>query len=657
MKGLLFRRTILMLIMLLISFVAECTIIGIIYRKFYVDFFMLEFMTYFLFLFPILLFRSEKTVVIYSTIYFIILMLLMMANLILDYSSNDIFSIRYLIFFNTMTQVFSFNFINWGYLFILLGFIAFYVIFMVFVYRKIPYSRVNIAKVQAIGAIVTTIVLTLFFIIRDYSVYYYKEKNNLVPLSTLSPYQEASFMSANLKNTALENLGMFNFYLFEIDSLNVYNNVTIDDADDDVDTVFTRSLKDMNVVEIMIETGVTQGISETLTPNLYALTYGNGLNMDRCYSKNKTNISEFIGISGSTTSTLSGNGYDNPYTLPKKLKDAGYYTTYFHDNVSSFYSREEIIKKAGFENAVFCEDEWEGDFISGTYPFDYDFIKENIDLFIPNKDKFYTYWTTLSTHGPYNQSEENLEYFKTTLYGNTNKTYYELMLEAERNGTWGNPLYGYTGVDSEYVIDQMRDYECKLMNFDLALGLIIDKLKETNKFDNTLIVLYGDHDLYYESNGCDSLKNYIYGVGEKVENGISTHNKYYSLQYNTIMSFYNPKLIELYKENVNEELKYDYFTSPYCIVPTVLDLLGIEYHNRHYIGKSIFDCDDDFDNLFYTHELKFIFNDKASTYDINNLDYSDCDDEYKKKFIEKARMLIIRIAKFNEMYGQNQFGD
>ncbi|MBO7555000.1 MAG: hypothetical protein J6T41_03415, partial [Neisseriaceae bacterium] len=66
----------------------------------------------------------------------------------------------------------------------------------------------------------------------------------------------------------------------------------------------------------------------------------------RSYTKNKTNISEFIGINGSTEQTLSSSGYDNPYSLAKILRYNGYITTYLHDNYASFYNREEIIKNS-----------------------------------------------------------------------------------------------------------------------------------------------------------------------------------------------------------------------------------------------------------------------------------------------------------------------
>ena len=58
---------------------------------------------------------------------------------------------------------------------------------------------------------------------------------------------------------------------------------------------YTGLLKDYNVVTIMIETGTTYMVNETLTPNLYNMMQ-EGLNFENNYFKNKTNVSEYISL-------------------------------------------------------------------------------------------------------------------------------------------------------------------------------------------------------------------------------------------------------------------------------------------------------------------------------------------------------------------------
>ena len=57
----------------------------------------------------------------------------------------------------------------------------------------------------------------------------------------------------------------------------------------------------------MIETGVDLNINEELTPNLYKLKT-EGIDFINNHSKNKTNISEIIGIVGSVAKAGKKNG-------------------------------------------------------------------------------------------------------------------------------------------------------------------------------------------------------------------------------------------------------------------------------------------------------------------------------------------------------------
>ena len=52
----------------------------------------------------------------------------------------------------------------------------------------------------------------------------------------------------------------------------------------------------------------------------------------------------------------------------------------------------------------------------------------------------------------------------------------------------------------------------------------------------------------------------------------------------------------------------NFFTSPLDIVPTTLDLLGIDYNNNFYMGDSLFSIDENDVRLFYSLELGAFFN-------------------------------------------------
>ena len=650
MKGILIKRYALFFLLIAVFFSAECIVNARVFGSFYVDYFLLEFVLYFVFLSPILIFRSEKVTVTYASILFGLSVLIMGANLVLDYSSNDVFSITYVVFIETVTNVFSFNFINFWDILLILGYITVYVLFMVFVYKRINYKKEYIASAQAIGAVVGLFLISLSFCIRGIEYNRIETLNTIEVLDGMNGRQIVTYTSENFKRSALKKYGVLNLYFGEIDALVNTNleaaETIINDDEKAAKNNYSGSIQGYNVLEIMIETGVPFTICENLTPNLYKITT-EGINMPRAYSKNKTNVSEYIGIVGSTPSPISSDGYDTSnYSLAGMLNDLGYTTSYFHNNYASFYGRQNVVEKAGFENTTFFTgDKWGATgYFDGNYPLDTDFVTENIESMIPNDgNPFYTYWTTLSTHGPYNTGKYNMEYFKGTNYLDSGLSYYNYMLTCEKNGSWVNPLADYTGEDASSVIAQVRNFECEMMNYDLALGLLLDRLEATNQLDNTLIIMYGDHDIYYESNGCAPLKNYIY----------NTEDPYYAEQYNTILAMYNPTLNNLYYNNTNKHT-FDYFVSPYVIVPTVLDVLGIDYEKAHYIGTSIFNTSSDFDNVFYSHELEILFIDTICTFDLETIAYQkeDYDEEYIKEFLSVAAEMITKVKAFNVIYSE-----
>lgn len=97
----------------------------------------------------------------------------------------------------------------------------------------------------------------------------------------------------------------------------------------------------------MVESFEKFAVNEYLTPNLYRLVE-EGLFFPNNYSENRTNYSESIGIIGHYPSLgFSPDNYIYDFSetsLPKILGDNySYRTSYFHDNVGSFYGRNNLL--------------------------------------------------------------------------------------------------------------------------------------------------------------------------------------------------------------------------------------------------------------------------------------------------------------------------
>ncbi|HHW30428.1 MAG TPA: LTA synthase family protein [Clostridiaceae bacterium] len=151
------------------------------------------------------------------------------------------------------------------------------------------------------------------------------------------------------------------------------------------------------------------------------------------------------------------------FSLPKALKAKGYNTYAFHANNSSFWNRSAMYQAVGFDyfisNRDYVLDEYIGWGLGDT-----SFFRQSLD-FIDKTKPFYSFLITLSSHHPF-----NFEYFQT----------YEFDV-----GKYEGTLLG--------------DY-LKAINYaDSALGRFIEMLKEQGLYDNTLLVIYGDHQAIIKS--------------------------------------------------------------------------------------------------------------------------------------------------------------
>jgi phosphoglycerol transferase MdoB-like AlkP superfamily enzyme len=178
---------------------------------------------------------------------------------------------------------------------------------------------------------------------------------------------------------------------------------------------------------------------------------------------------------------------------------------------------------------VYCWDYddfgYDGGFDWGEWIKEEDFVYSALDYMIPknaNKkeyggdaQKFFTFYTTVSTHGPYDNNSkcaDQVEYNDFVKYGATA----QLQANERKHTQWyTNVLNAYKN-ESETFINRLVNYQAAVVGFDRALGVLINRLKEYNIYDDTTIILYSDHNAYYQrlrsdlrsvfaSIGCESL--------------------------------------------------------------------------------------------------------------------------------------------------------
>lgn len=603
--------------------------------------------------FSLFIFIFKKT--IFDKIYFITLMTLIVAlaiaNVTFIRAFGDIFSLYNLTMVKQGAAIadptfFDFVFIS---IVVILYIIFIILLFMIdqFVNKKITSDKIEFNR----GRKIVTTLGAFALIIGSYS----------MALGSIR-YVESDYgeslkdqIVTMAKNANFKKYGTLSYYVQEIDYL-IDGAPLIDDIDMinyfdrkvDTDNEFTGLLKNMNVVTIMIETGDRIMVNETLTPNLYKFI-NEGINCENNYSKNKTNVSEFIGITGSAP-TAGVNSYQYEYELPYSVPNmmpSNYRTIYVHDvggegvNDRDIYSRKNLIPELDFEEYYFHEDllpdepiwSWGGDYVLDSISLD----KTCDKVFNDNlNEPFYLFYTSLSMHGPYVncRNEAKLR----SMYG-------EQLLYAKNNGLWVNPL---EGTINENCLDV---YMMEAMDFDVALGNLIQRFKDEGVYDNTLFYLYGDHDLYYNGEDDIPLSLTINGYDEMI----------HSDMYDTVMVLSNPKLNKKYEEvygSKNGQLTVSQFTSPYNVAPTILDLLGVKYNANFYMGNSIFSPQFyQTTQVFYSIELSSFFNLDFWTFEGKMVDRVFNENANAEEFLKQTNYLMNKQAHMDVILTNNYFVD
>lgn len=371
-------------------------------------------------------------------------------------------------------------------------------------------------------------------------------------------------------------------------------------------TKYFARAKDYNVVTILSESlewfafmrddeaypnGFHLGESELreLYPNLYRL-YDSSFVMTNFHSREKTDISENISIMGSYP-LYSYVNYDYPnnnvaYSLPSILNTLyGVKSMSFHNNVGTFYNRDKYLTGAlGFDEFVSAEEMAESgmtDYTAeGGRNLDSEMMETCKARMFPSDRRFNTYITTLTMHGQYSY-RENLE------------KYYE-RLDA----------HGITPIveDTEQLPDPrdvFRYYAAAAMEFDAAIGVMLDYLDEQGLADKTMIVLFGDHNSYYQN-----LSSFV-----KEIDGTFIDEK------NVTELFRVPLMIRVGKGE-KQATEVDKFTCTADILPTILDLLGIHYFDSLYYGTSVFASGE---SLLYSRAYDIFMTDKIYFSTLNNI--------------------------------------
>ncbi|KOR76474.1 LTA synthase family protein [Paenibacillus solani] len=225
-------------------------------------------------------------------------------------------------------------------------------------------------------------------------------------------------------------------------------------------------------------------------------------------------------------------------SLPRLLQGAGYDTATFHTNVVEFWNRGELYKALGFnryyDKAFFGEDDrlFFGASDDTLYSKTAAELKKMNDAGKP----FYTQVISMSAHHPFTIPQEK----------------YRMTLPDRYEGT--------------FVGDYIRSQNYA----DDALGKFIEQLKQDGVWDNSLVVLYGDH-----------LGLPIYSLDSKDK---ELMHEIYGRDYTSADMINIPLIIhgEGVQPEVNEQVG-----GQVDLLPTVGNLLGVSMDKQLHFGQDL----------------------------------------------------------------------
>ena len=314
---------------------------------------------------------------------------------------------------------------------------------------------------------------------------------------------------------------------------------------------------------------------EELTPNLNKLA-SESIYFDNFYSQVSVGTSsdaEFTSLTSlmpTNTGTAFVSYFDRTYvSMPSLLSDKGYYTFVMHANKANFWNRDLMYASLGYQR-FYSKDDYDIDEVVGLGLSDTSFFRQSVEKLKEINEMGKPYYGTLimlSNHTPFIDSAA--------------MTDYEVDMKEEvtlEDGT-------VTTVSHPYMEGTKLGQYLKSVHYaDQALGEFINLLESEGLLENTVLVLYGDHDARLDINDYVRLYNY-------------------DPETNSILSPDDPDYINFdeYQYELNRKVPFMIWSSEtkeklhktvsdvmgmYDVMPTLGNMLGV--YNKYALGHDIF---------------------------------------------------------------------
>ena len=358
---------------------------------------------------------------------------------------------------------------------------------------------------------------------------------------------------------------------------------------------YTGMFSEYNIIFVTAESLSKFAISKEVTPTLYKI-FNEGFVFTNFYNPlwyHSTIDGEYVNCLSQYPSPSrwclkeSADTYQ-PYALGNVMNTQGYKSNAYHDFSALYYDRTKTHPNMGYEYKAIGNglniQEHDGDYS------DLECMESVCDEFIGD-DRFNVYFMSYSGHMPYDTKkysiEKNIDFVSSKL----------------KDGGYSENVISYIACQKE---------------LDNALEYLIQRLDEKGILDKTLFIVAPDHFPY----GLD-ISEYSELIGEDAARDNLEISK---------------NGLGIWCSAMDKPVQFDKLCSSVDILPTVLNLMGIEYDSRFLAGKDILsDCEPLVifsDKSFITDKVKYDASKDEVTYLVPKDEVSD---GYVEEIINEVR--------------------
>ena len=406
---------------------------------------------------------------------------------------------------------------------------------------------------------------------------------------------------------------------------------------------YTNIFKDRNVIVIHAESMQNVALNTSfngneVTPNVNRLK-NEGIYFSNYYAQASGGTSSDSEFTFSTSLLPVTNGavaisyWNREYeTLQKLLKKDGYRTISMHANTGDFWNRNNFHKKLGYDK-FYSKQDYNIDEVIGLGLSDKSFFKQSVEKLKKEKEengKFMATMIMLSNHTPFDDLDK---------YGEFDVDIKEQVTKTNENGEEVTEDVSYPYMEGT----KLGNYFKSVHYADSALGELVNELDEAGLLENTILVIYGDHDAKLPKKDYVRLYNYdktTDGIVDKTSEGYTSVD-YYKYELDRSVPFIIWTKDKKFNKTINTAM------GMYDAMPTIANMLGVK--PTYALGHDIMNLDDNIvvfpNGNWLTNNI--YYNSQKDQYKVLNTDYIVNNDEidnnnkYAAKRLEISNDIIL----------------